>query len=179
MDALAARALEWHFIGPIQSNKTRSIAARFDWVHTLDREKVVRRLGEERPEGLAPLNCLVEINVSCEPRKAGIPLEALADFLALVADCPRLRLRGIMALPALNADPGAQRAVYRRLVAAIKIPALAAFGLDTLSLGTSDDWEAAVAEGSTLIRIGTALFGARERGPASPDSGALDPPDPA
>jgi hypothetical protein len=153
--------LEWHFIGPLQANKARQIAENFAWVHSLDREKMVRRLAALRPDRLPPLNCLVEVNVSGEATKSGIPLAALPDFLPLVAAEPRLRLRGLMAMPAPQADLDAQRAAMRPLAEAFRSPALACHGLDTLSLGTSADLEAAVAEGTTLVRIGTALFGPR------------------
>ncbi len=153
--------LEWHFIGPIQSNKTRPIAERFDWVQSVDREKIARRLSEQRPEAAPPLNLCLQVNVSEEPTKSGCaPSEALGLARAIVA-LPRLRLRGLMAIPQPTDDPrhqraqcAAVRAIYDELVAA-------GLELDTLSMGMSDDLEAAIAEGATMVRVGTALFGAR------------------
>jgi pyridoxal phosphate enzyme (YggS family) len=158
MAQLAGLPLEWHLVGPLQSNKTRAVAERFDWVHTVDREKVARRLSEQRPAGGPPLNVLVQVNVSGEASKSGvIPAEAPA-FAAAVAALPRLRLRGVMAIP----EPGAPAARYlalRELFARLR----AAHGVDTLSLGMSEDLEAAIAAGSTMVRIGTAIFGPRAR----------------
>jgi hypothetical protein len=159
---LEGLGLSWHFIGRIQSNKTRDIAAHFTWVHTLDRPKIAQRLDAQRPPGLPPLECLVEVNVSGEASKGGVDPAALPELLACCRELPRLRLRGLMALPAPEDDFARQRAGFRRVR-----EALAALGdptLDTLSMGTSDDFEAAIAEGATIVRIGTALFGARPRG---------------
>lgn len=155
-------ALEWHFIGPIQSNKTRAIAAHFAWVHSVDRLKVARRLSEQRDPALPELNVCIEVNVSGEASKGGVTpseLPALAEAVALL---PRLRLRGLMAIPAPAADFQAQRAPLARLAALQGELNDRGLGLDTLSMGMSDDLEAAVAEGATLVRIGTALFGPRE-----------------
>ena len=156
MARLADLALEWHMVGPLQSNKTRAVAERFDWVHTVDREKVARRLSEQRPAGLAPLNVLVQVNASGEASKSGVAPAAAAALAAAVAALPRLRLRGLMAIPEPGAPPARLREIGE-LFARLR----ERFGMDTLSLGMSDDMEAAIAAGSTLVRIGTAIFGAR------------------
>ena len=153
--------IEWHLIGPLQSNKTRVVAERFDWVHTVDRLKVAQRLSEQRPAHLPPLQVCIQVNTSGEDSKSGVaPDEALALARA-VAALPRLRLRGVMALPAPSADPDEQR----RQLAAVRVvfERLRSEGLplDTLSMGMSADLEAAVEQGSTLVRVGTALFGQR------------------
>jgi len=155
-------ALEWHFIGPIQSNKTRIIASEFDWVHTLTREKIARRLNDQRPDDRQALNVCIQINESGEATKSGVSAAQLAELAEAVAEMPRLRLRGVMALPALTADLASQREAFRhvRMLAAElarKLP-----DLDTMSLGTTQDLEAAIAEGATIVRVGTALFGARQ-----------------
>ena len=153
----------WHFIGPLQSNKTRQVAEHFDWVHSIDREKIARRLAEQRPAGRPPLNVCLQVNISEEPSKAGVAPEALEALAEAVLALPGLRLRGLMAIPAPSADPAEQRAPFARLREALerlqaRFPEAA---LDTLSMGMSDDLEAAVAEGATLVRLGSALFGAR------------------
>jgi pyridoxal phosphate enzyme (YggS family) len=158
MARLADLALEWHMVGPLQSNKTRAVAERFDWVHTVDREKVARRLSEQRPAGLAPLNVLVQVNASGEASKSGVAPAAAAALAAAVAALPRLRLRGLMAIPEPGAPPARLREIGE-LFARLR----ERFGMDTLSLGMSDDMEAAIAAGSTLVRIGTAIFGARPK----------------
>lgn len=159
MAALADLDLSWHYIGRIQRNKTRDIATHFDWVHTLDRLDIARRLSDQRPGDRAPLQCLVEVNVSGEASKGGIAPAAVPAFAEALRGLPGLTLRGLMCLPAPEDDPARQRlpfAQLRTLLAALDGP-----GLDTLSMGTSADLEAAVAEGSTLVRVGTALFGPR------------------
>lgn len=153
--------IEWHFIGRIQANKTRQIAEHFAWVHTLTREKVARRLNAQRPPDLPPLNVCVAINLSGECSKDGITLAELPDFLASIAGSDRLRVRGLMALPAPQADFAQQRSAFQPLIAAMAHPALAQYALDTLSLGTSSDFAAAIAAGSTWVRLGTAIFGPR------------------
>jgi len=163
--ALAELPLEWHFIGPIQSNKTRPIAEHFDWVHSVDRLKVAQRLNEQRPAHLPPLNICLQVNIDAEPSKSGIGLEALPELAAEVAQLPRLRLRGLMAIPAPAEEGEAQRRPFRLLRQTLEQLNADGMGLDTLSMGMSDDLEAAVAEGATLVRIGTALFGPR---PAKP-----------
>jgi len=151
MAALADLALEWHLVGPLQSNKTRVVAERFDWVHTLDRERIARRLSEQRPAGAAPLDVLVQVNVSGEASKSGVAPDAARSL-------PNLRLRGLMAIP----EPGAPAERYRALQALYE-RLRGEFGFDTLSLGMSDDMDLAIASGSTMVRIGTAIFGPRER----------------
>lgn len=161
LDELAAEDLEWHFIGAIQSNKTDAIARRFAWVHTLDREKLARRLNDQRPDDLPPLQVCIQINISDEASKSGIALAELPDLAATIAGLPRLTLRGLMTLPAPTLDFEEQRQPFRRLAAALKDLRQRGFGVDTLSMGTSDDFEAAIAEGATLIRLGTSIFGPR------------------
>ena len=164
IDALAGSAhqpLEWHFIGPIQSNKTRTIAERFDWVQSVDRLKIAERLAEQRPPNMPELNVLLQVNVSGEATKAGVALEALSSLAAAVARLPRLRLRGLMAIPAPEADVARQRIAFARTNELFHRLRADGLPLDTLSIGMSDDLEAAIAEGSTMVRIGTALFGAR------------------
>jgi hypothetical protein len=154
MEALPA--LEWHLIGPLQANKTRLAAERFQWIHTLEREKIARRLSEQRPERLGPLNVLIQVNVSGEASKSGVSLDEIEPLASAVRALPRLRLRGLMAIP----EPGAPRERYREtgeLFERLKTR----LGFDTLSLGMSDDMEAAIAAGATLVRVGTAIFGQR------------------
>ena len=148
-------ALEWHLIGPLQSNKTRAVAERFDWVQTVATEKIARRLSEQRPADLPPLNVLIQVNVSGEASKSGVAPHEVAKLAASVAALPRLRLRGLMAIP----EPGAERARYR--VAKELFDSLP--GCDTLSMGMSDDLDLALEEGSTMVRVGTAIFGARKK----------------
>ena len=153
--------LVWHFIGHIQSRKTREIAHRFDWVQSADREKVLRRLSAQRPEGAPPLNICLQVNIDREPQKSGADPGEVPALAALVAELPRLRLRGLMCLPRQTDDEEALRASFaatRRLYESLRA---AAPGLDTLSMGMSGDLEAAIAEGSTMVRVGTALMGAR------------------
>lgn len=155
--------LTWHFIGPIQSNKTRPIAEHCDWVHSVDRERVARRLSEQRPAGMAPLNVCVQVNISAEASKSGCsPQEALL-LAGTIAALPGLRLRGVMAIPAPTPDPADQRAQFAAVRAVFDAIRRVHPGVDTLSMGMSDDLEAAIAEGSTMVRVGTALFGARPR----------------
>ncbi len=150
--------LEWHFIGAIQSNKTTDIAQAFDWVHTVDRARIAERLSARRDPGREPLNVLVQVNISGEASKAGVAPAELPRLLEHVAGLPRLRLRGLMALPAPEPDFPRQRAAFAALAALARAAPMA---LDTLSMGTSEDFEAAIAEGATLVRIGTAVFGPR------------------
>ena len=154
-------AIEWHLIGPLQSNKTREVAAAFDWVHTVDRLKIAERLSAQRPAHLPPLQVCVQVNVSGESSKAGV---ALADAPALaraVAALPRLHLRGLMSIPEPAESLAAQRAPHRRLRELFESLRAEGLALDTLSMGMSADLEAAIAEGSTLVRVGSAIFGAR------------------
>lgn len=162
--ALPRQTLRWHFIGPIQSNKTREIAEQFDWVHGVDRLKIAQRLSEQRSAELAPLNVCVQVNISGEASKSGCtPEEALALCQTINA-LPQLRLRGLMAIPAPVTDGSDARAPFlalRQLFGRIKNDIGSPAGFDTLSAGMSDDLEAAIAEGSTMVRIGTAIFGSR------------------
>lgn len=158
---LADLPLSWHFIGPIQSNKTRPIAEHFDWVHSVDRLKIAQRLSEQRPAGMAPLNICIQVNVSGEASKSGCTAADLPALAAAIAALPNLCLRGLMAIPEPTEDRAAQDAAFatvRRLQEDLNLP------LDTLSMGMSHDLESAVAQGATWVRIGTALFGARDYG---------------
>jgi pyridoxal phosphate enzyme (YggS family) len=161
MDALRNLALEWHFIGRLQSNKTRQVAENFAWVHSLAQLHHAQRLATQRPEGLGPLQVCIQVNTSGEPSKAGIAPERL-DALALqVAALPRLRLRGLMAMPNPDDDLATQRAEFRRLRETRDRLIDLDLQLDTLSMGMSGDLEAAICEGSTMVRVGTAIFGPR------------------
>ncbi len=157
-------ALEWHFIGPVQSNKARAIALHFDWVHGVTRLKIAERLSAIRQEaGLAPLYICLQVNLSGEPGKAGVAPERVASLAAAVAGLPGLRLRGLMTLPEPTMDPELQHQRFdalRRLQADLNRQG---YGLDTLSMGMSQDFAAAIAEGSTIVRIGTAIFGERQK----------------
>lgn len=168
MDALAGLDLEWHFIGPLQSNKTRPVAERFAWVHTVDREKIGRRLSDQRPAHLPPLNVCIEVNVSGEASKAGVAPHEAADLAHTLAGLPGLRLRGLMCLPAPADDPAAQRRPLHLLAALFDEINATGLALDTLSMGMTADLEAAIAEGSTLVRVGTGIFGPRAPRPATP-----------
>lgn len=154
-------ALTWHFIGPIQSNKTRLIAEHFHWVHSLDRQKTARRLHDARPAHLPPLNVCIQINISGEPTKVGITPDELPEFVEKCAGFPQLRLRGLMTLPEPTNNFEQQRISFRRLKNLFDDLCRACPGCDTLSMGTTRDMQAAIAEGSTMVRIGTALFGPR------------------
>lgn len=159
--ATVDRSLEWHFIGPLQSNKTRLVAEHFAWVHSVDRLKIAERLSAQRPTDLPPLQVCVQVNVSGEASKSGCtPAEALALCQA-VAALPQLRLRGLMAIPEPADDAAAQRAPLRRLRELYESIRAAGLPLDTLSMGMTHDLEAAIAEGATIVRVGTAIFGER------------------
>lgn len=160
-ERLADLALEWHFIGPLQSNKTRPVAAAFDWVHSVDRLRIAERLSAQRPVGLAPLNVCIQVNIDREPTKSGVLPEAVAELAHAVAALPGLRLRGLMAIPRPQDDPEALRGSFRRVRELFERLRGEGLALDTLSMGMSDDLEAAVMEGATLVRVGTAIFGAR------------------
>lgn len=156
---LADLPLIWHFIGPIQSNKTRAIAEHFDWVHSVDRLKIAQRLSEQRPANLPPLNICIQVNVSGEASKSGCTPQDLPALAAAISALPRLKLRGLMAIPEPTEDRAEQDAAFaavQRLQASLDLP------LDTLSMGMSHDLESAIAQGATWVRIGTALFGARD-----------------
>ena len=159
--------IQWHFIGPLQANKTRKAAERFAWVHTIDRLKIARRLNEQRPAGLPPLNICLQVNVDLEDSKSGITPAELPELAAQVVNMDRLRLRGLMAIPGPRSDPVRQRepfALLSRLLRQLKQTFPDYPGLDTLSMGMSRDMEAAIAEGATIVRIGTDIFGPRELG---------------
>ncbi|MES2257888.1 MAG: YggS family pyridoxal phosphate-dependent enzyme [Pseudomonadota bacterium] len=155
------QALEWHFIGPIQSNKTRPIAEHFDWVHAVEREKIATRLSEQRPESLAPLNICLQVNISGEASKSGVAPADLPALAHAVARLPRLRLRGLMAIPEPEPDFERQRAAFRALRTLYDALRADGLQLDTLSMGMSADLRAAIVEGATMVRIGSAIFGAR------------------
>ncbi|WP_153147447.1 YggS family pyridoxal phosphate-dependent enzyme [Dechloromonas sp. H13] len=159
--ATFARALAWHFIGPLQSNKTRPVAEHFAWVHSLERLKVAERLSAQRPADLPPLQVCVQVNVSGEASKSGCAPDETLALCRAVADLPHLRLRGLMAIPEPADDLAAQRAPFRRLREIYETVRAGGLPLDTLSMGMSHDLEAAVAEGATIVRIGTAIFGER------------------
>ena len=160
---LAPLGLEWHFIGPLQSNKTRPVAEHFDWVHSIERMKIAERLAEQRPAGLAPLNVCLQVNVSGEASKSGCaPAEAIALAKAIAA-LPNLRLRGLMCIPEPVEDVEAQRQPFRQLRELYEQLRGDGLPLDTLSMGMSHDIEAAIAEGATMVRVGTAIFGERSK----------------
>ena len=165
ISALADRNLQWHFIGPIQSNKTHTIANLFQWVHSVDREKIARRLNDQRPKNLPPLNVCLQINISDEESKSGIQPSALFGLATTIMELPRIRLRGLMVIPAPSPEFEQQRQAFRathEIFDSLK-RSLGDSGttLDTLSMGMSNDLEAAIAEGATLVRIGTDIFGPR------------------
>jgi len=160
--AVSSLPLIWHFIGPIQSNKTRAIAEHFDWVHSVAREKIAQRLAQARPERLGPLDICLQVNVSGEASKSGVaPGEARA-LAEAIRTLPRLRLRGLMTVPEPSEDAALQHRRFRELRALLERLNAAGFGLDTLSMGMSQDLEAAVMEGATIVRVGTAIFGERK-----------------
>ena len=154
--------IEWHFIGPIQSNKSRLIAETMHWVHSVDREKIARRLSEQRPKGLPLLNVCIQVNISGEESKSGILLSNLDSMVDLIASLPNLQLRGLMAIPAPQDNHEAQCAVYRPLTQAYLELAKSDSMIDTLSIGMSGDLSAAIQSGSTMVRVGTAIFGERD-----------------
>ena len=160
---LASLPLVWHFIGPIQGNKTRSIAEHFAWVHSVAREKIALRLAEARPQAQGPLNVCLQVNVSGEASKSGVAPQALRPLAEAVQALPRLKLRGLMAIP----EPSEEYALQRRRFAGVRLLFeqlnAAGFGLDTLSMGMSQDLEAAIMEGATMVRVGTAIFGERTK----------------
>ena len=160
--ALPGRLVEWHFIGPIQSNKTRAIAAHFDWVHTVERLKIAQRLSEQRPPELAPLNICLQVNISGEASKSGAAPEELLELAQHVAQLPRLRLRGLMAIPEPETDVAKQRAAFARVRKLSDTLLAKGIALDTLSMGMSADLAAAIAEGATIVRVGSAIFGSRK-----------------
>ena len=164
---LASRDIDWHFIGPIQSNKTRAIAENFAWVHSVDRMKIAERLAATRPAAMPALNVLVEVNVGDETSKSGVAPADAAALARAVAALPRLKLRGLMAIPPATDDVTAQRRYCAKLREVSDEIARSGIALDALSMGMSADLEAAIAEGATHVRVGTAIFGARQRGAAA------------
>jgi len=162
IDAVGRDDLIWHFVGHLQTNKTRAVAEHFDWVHSLDRLKTARRLSEQRPDELRALNVCLQVNVDDETSKSGVRIDALPDLAAAVAELPRLRLRGLMCLPAIREGFTAQREPFARLRRLAESLAARGIETDTLSMGMSDDFRAAIFEGSTIVRIGTAVFGERQ-----------------
>ncbi len=161
VDTLQLEGVVWHFIGAIQSNKTRTIAQHFDWVHGVDRLKIAQRLGNQRPVKQGPLNLCIQVNSSGETSKAGVSFEALPELARQISAISNIRLRGLMTLPAPASDFEQQRRPFRKLREALDQLNQQGLALDTLSMGMSSDMEAAIAEGATMVRIGTALFGAR------------------
>lgn len=162
IEATGERDLEWHFIGPVQSNKTRHIAGHFAWLHSLDRLKIARRLSQQRHAWQAPLNVCVQVNISEEPAKAGVLPAQASDLCHAVQDLPGLKLRGLMAIPQASEDFDTQRRNFRALRQLQESIQMSGLALDTLSMGMSGDLEAAIAEGATLVRIGTDIFGPRQ-----------------
>ncbi|WP_028201993.1 YggS family pyridoxal phosphate-dependent enzyme [Paraburkholderia nodosa] len=167
MDKIEALAdlrarIEWHFIGPLQSNKTRPVAERFDWVHSVDRLKIAERLSAQRPAAMAPLNVCLQVNVSGEASKSGVTPQEAQQVARQIAALPNLRLRGLMSIPEPETSLEAQRAPHRQLRELFETLRADGLALDTLSMGMSADLEAAVLEGATIVRVGTAIFGARD-----------------
>lgn len=160
--ALQDSSLEWHFIGGIQVNKTRAIAENFAWAHGVARTKIAERLNQQRPNHLPPLNVCIQINISDEANKQGVCVSELSELASAITQLEHLKLRGLMAIPAYVDDFSAQRKIYHAVAEAQNTLVEQGFDLDTLSMGMSHDFEAAIAEGSTIVRIGTALFGERE-----------------
>ena len=161
--ALHGLPLEWHFIGPIQSNKTRAIAENFSWVHSVDRLKIAERLSAQRPSHLPPLNLCLQVNVSHEDSKSGVAPEEVLPLAKVVAQLPHIKLRGLMAIPAPAEDLEAQRKPFAQLRALLQQLNAHGLQLDTLSMGMSQDIQAAILEGATIVRVGSAIFGARKK----------------
>jgi PLP dependent protein len=161
IELLRALPLEWHCIGPIQSNKTRLVAAHFDWAHTVDRLKVAQRLSEQRPEGMPPLQVCIQVNIDGGPNKSGVAPAEVEALAREVARLPRLKLRGLMTIPEPAPDFAAQKAVHLKGKALFDELRDAGLAIDTLSMGMTADLEAAIAAGSTMVRVGTAIFGER------------------
>lgn len=162
MAALNSLSIVWHFIGPIQSNKTRDIARFFSWVHSVDRDKIAERLNDARPHASVPLNICLQVNISGEASKQGVAPNALQDLAQATRLMPQLTLRGLMAIPKATPDIVLQRAQFRRLREMQETLNQTGYRLDTLSMGMSEDFEAAIAEGATMVRVGTAIFGRRQ-----------------
>jgi len=154
-------ALEWHFIGPVQSNKTRGIAAHFDWVHSVDRERIAKRLSAQRPADMPPLNICLQVNISQEGSKSGVNTQEIMALAKTVSQLPGLKLRGLMAIPEPQDNPEKQHEPFRQLKKLYDNLREQGYDLDTLSMGMTADMDAAIAQGATIVRIGTAIFGAR------------------
>jgi pyridoxal phosphate enzyme (YggS family) len=163
IETLGELNLAWHFIGPIQSNKTRPIAEHFDWVHSVDRLKIAQRLSDQRPANLDPLNICLQVNISNEDTKSGVSTEQVAELARAMTALPNIRLRGLMAIPKPSDDPAEQAAAFEAVATLFHTLRRTIPELDTLSMGMSQDLEAAIAAGSTMVRIGTDIFGARNR----------------
>jgi PLP dependent protein len=163
MQALSDLPIRWHFTGQVQGNKTRVIAEHFDWVHTVDRERIASRLNEQRPPHLAPLNVCIQVKLEDEPGKGGLDPGDVESVARAISQMPRLKLRGLMTLPPPRNSYEEQKLLFDRLAELLRELQTQRFDVDTLSMGMSDDLEAAVAAGATLVRIGTAIFGARAR----------------
>ncbi len=159
---LADLAIEWHFIGPIQSNKTQLIAQHFNWVHSINRLKIAQRLNDARPETLAPLQVCIQVNISNEESKSGVTQQELETLASAISKLPRLKLRGLMAIPEPSNDNNKQRIQFKQVRECYDDLLEKGFTLDTLSIGMSDDYRIAIEEGATIVRIGSALFGARK-----------------
>ena len=165
LEQLADLDIEWHFIGPLQSNKTRQVATHFDWVHSVAREKIAQRLSEQRPAGMPPLQVCLQVNVSGEASKSGVEPDAALALARAISALPNLQLRGFMAIPEPGLPLPAQRGRFRQVAAlldSVQAAGLPIDPVDTLSMGMSDDLEAAILEGATMVRVGTAIFGARQ-----------------
>ena len=162
-EGIESGSLEWHFIGPIQSNKTRPIAEHFAWVHSVDRLKIAQRLNDQRSLELPPLNICVQVNIDDETTKSGVSLAQLPALVAAISQLPRLQLRGLMAIPAATNNPAQQRAAFAKLRSARDDLNAQGYNLDCLSMGMSGDMEAAIAEGATFVRVGTDIFGSRPK----------------
>jgi len=161
MQELADLDIVWHFIGPVQSNKTRVLAESFDWVHCVDRLKIARRLSDQRPQSMPPLNICIQVNIDLEDSKSGVAPDDIIALAEAIHDLPNIRLRGLMAIPAQRPDFESQREPFAKMKQALQDLQQRGLDCDTLSMGMSHDMQAAIAEGSTLIRIGTAIFGER------------------
>ncbi len=161
VEALSGQGVSWHFIGAVQSNKTRPIAARFDWVHGIEREKIATRLSAQRPAARGPIDVCIEVNVSGEDTKSGVSPATVEPLARMVSELPGLRLRGLMAIPRTAEDFATQRVPFRLLREILDDLNAKGLGLDTLSMGMTGDLEAAIAEGATMVRVGTAIFGPR------------------
>ena len=161
IETTSSRGLVWHFIGHLQTNKTRDVAERFDWVHTVDRRKTAERLSRQRPAELEPLNVCLQVNIDNEAAKSGIDPDALPELARVIVALPKLRLRGLMCLPEMRTTFEAQRLAFARLRELAEFLAASGIDTDTLSMGMTGDYRAAIVEGATIVRIGTAIFGPR------------------